>query len=92
MRGHGGLRQKRSSTLWRGRKTTHDVLSDNGSVHAGRVRLLADRLLVRELALRAVARGVVLRDVLLDVARDGGGNVLVVGVDLLLVAEVGHME
>lgn len=61
------------------------VLPDDGSVDAGGVSLVTDGLLVLELSLGTVAGGVVLVDVLLDVARDLGCDVLVVGVHLLLV-------
>lgn len=58
-----------------------DVLADDRCVHRGGVRLVTDSLLVLELTLAAVAGSVVFVDVLLDVAGDLRGDVLVVAVD-----------
>jgi len=62
-----------------------DVLSDDGGIDGGRVGLLANSLLVLVLGLAAVLLGVVLGDVFLNMTGYMRSNVLVVGVELLLI-------
>ena len=63
-----------------------DMLSHDGSVDTGRVSLIAYRLLMLVLALRAVSGGDVLVNVFGDIAGNMRGGVLVMSVELLAVA------
>jgi len=62
-----------------------DVLIDDWGIYAGSVSLIMDSSLVSVIGLGAVSVGVFILDALVDSSADGGGIVLVVSVDLLVV-------